>query len=95
MIMIRRKRLEEEGWWGSTKCLERKITFALCSGDAKKRTSLMVAGKQKMPTQTTIVPSTCTAKQLHKMVHGALVDIICGDKRTFAFKEMICSDYGH
>ena len=32
--------------------------MALCSGEAKKRTNLIVAGKQKMPRQTTIVPST-------------------------------------
>ena len=39
------------------------FTFDLCSGEAKKRTSLTVTGKQKMPMQTTIVPSTCTPKQ--------------------------------
>ena len=39
------------------------FTFDLCSGEAKKRTSLTVTGKQKMPMQTTSVPITCTAKQ--------------------------------
>ena len=42
---------------------KKNFTFDLCSGEAKKRTSLTVAGKQKMPMQTTIVPSTCTPKQ--------------------------------
>ena len=41
---------------------KRNFTFSLCSGDAKKRTNLMVTGKQKMPRQTTIVPSTCKAE---------------------------------
>ena len=42
---------------------KKNSTFDLCSGEAKKRTSLTEAGKQKMPRQTTIVPITCTAKQ--------------------------------